>query len=60
MRLFQRPLIYGVNTWVWLIELSQKHGSIVTLTTVPDDEWAALAELGVDAAWLMGAWERSP
>ena len=30
------------------------------LSTVPDEEWDAIAEAGFDAVWLMGVWERSP
>lgn len=60
MRLSQRPVIYEINTWVWLNELRWKHGTALTLATVPEDEWEALAALGVDAVWLMGVWEQSP
>ena len=60
MRLSQRPVIYEINTWVWLNELGRKHGSTVTLASVSDEEWDALAALGIDAVWLMGVWERSP
>lgn len=55
-----RSLIYEINTWVWLYELSRTHRRPVTLATVPDQEWDALAAHGVDAVWLMGVWERSP
>jgi hypothetical protein len=54
------PVIYEINTWVWLSELAQKHGRPVTLATVPLEEWAKIAALGFDAVWLMGVWERSP
>jgi len=54
------PVIYEINTWVWLLELSRKHRRPVTLATVPDQEWDALAAHGFDAVWLMGVWERSP
>ena len=27
---------------------------------MPVEEWDAIAELGFDAVWLMGVWERSP
>jgi hypothetical protein len=60
MQLSQRPVIYEINTWVWLNELNCKHGSAVTLASVPDEEWDAIAALGIDAVWLMGVWERSP
>ncbi len=54
------PAIYEINTFVWLNELSGKHGRQVTLGTVPDDEWDYIASLGFDAVWFMGVWERSP
>ncbi len=54
------PVIYEINTWVWLGELSRTHRRSVTLATVPDQEWDALAAHGFDAVWLMGVWERSP
>ena len=56
----KRPVIYEIDTWVWLDELRARHGEAVTLGTVPAQEWDALAELAVDAVWLMGVWERSP
>jgi hypothetical protein len=56
----KHPAIYEINTWVWLNELSRKHGSAITLASVPDPEWDALAALGVDVVWLMGVWARSP
>ncbi|MBA4421054.1 MAG: alpha-amylase [Anaerolinea sp.] len=54
------PVIYEINTWVWLSELSQQYGRHLTLGNVPPEEWAALAKLGLDAVWFMGIWERSP
>lgn len=56
----KRPLIYEINIWVWLGELSRSYGRSVSLATVPSNEWDSLADLGADAAWLMGVWERSP
>jgi len=56
----KRPIIYEINTWVWLQELGRKKKTPVTLATVPKREWDAIAALGVDAVWLMGVWERSP
>ncbi|MFH0996825.1 MAG: alpha-amylase family glycosyl hydrolase [Pseudomonadota bacterium] len=60
MHLPQRPILYEINTWVWLNELGRKRGAAITLGSVPDEEWDALAGLGMDAVWLMGVWERSP
>jgi glycosidase len=52
--------IYEINTWVWLNNLSRRHGRRITLGEVPEGEWNAIAGLGFDAIWLMGVWERSP
>jgi glycosidase len=54
------PLIYEINTWVWLNELSRKYRRPVTLATVPSEEWNDLFSLGADAIWFMGVWEKSP
>ena len=54
------PVIYEVNTAVWLAELTRAAGEPVTLGSVPDSGWDAITPAGVDAVWLMGVWERSP
>jgi len=54
-----RPVIYEINTWVWLNSLSRQYKRAITLDTVPLEQLDALASLGVDAIWLMGVWERS-
>ena len=54
------PIIYEINTWVWLRELGLKYGQPVDLSTVPEQEWDAIASYGFDAVWFMGVWERSP
>ncbi len=56
----QYPTLYEINTWVWLSELSAKIGCPIDLRSVPAAEWDAIAELGFDAVWFMGVWERSP
>jgi len=56
----KHPVIYEINTWVWLHELGQKYQQPVNLATVPLEEWDQIASLGVDAIWFMGVWERSP
>ncbi len=56
----RNPLIYEINTWTWLAELSDRSGQAITLANVPDDELDALARWGYHAVWLMGVWERSP
>jgi hypothetical protein len=54
MALAAHPFIYEINTWVWLRERGLR------LDEVPAAEWEAIADLGFDAVWLMGVWERSP
>ncbi|RPI17857.1 MAG: alpha-amylase, partial [Acidobacteria bacterium] len=56
----KHPVIYEINTWVWLNELRQTHQNCLTLGTVPGEQWDSIADLKVDAVWFMGVWERSP
>ena len=56
----KHPVIYEINTWVWLHELSVKYHTLITLKTVPEEEWNTIGDLGMDAVWFMGVWERSP
>ncbi|PIU32668.1 MAG: alpha-amylase [Syntrophobacteraceae bacterium CG07_land_8_20_14_0_80_61_8] len=56
----KHPVLYEINTWVWLAELSRTHERPVNLATVPEQDWDAIASHGFDAVWLMGVWERSP
>jgi len=56
----KNPVIYEINTWVWLHELKRKHHRSVTLGSVPAEEWDAVAATEAEAVWLMGVWERSP
>lgn len=60
MKWSKYPVIYEINTWVWLNELSRRHRRTISLANIPDHEWDALIPLGMDAVWLMGVWERSP
>ncbi|HVM20282.1 MAG TPA: alpha-amylase family glycosyl hydrolase [Egibacteraceae bacterium] len=56
----QQPIILEINTWVWLDELSRRHGRHVDLGTLTAADWDEVLLPGVDAVWLMGVWERSP
>jgi len=56
----KHPVIYEINTWVWLQELGRGKAPAMTLATVPKKEWDAIAAFGCDAVWFMGVWERSP
>ena len=55
-----RPVIYEINTAVWLTELSRASGRPLTLAEVAPTDWDAVSPDGVDAVWLMGVWKRSP
>jgi hypothetical protein len=55
-----QPVIYEVNTAVWLDGMSRAAGRPLTLADVADADWDAITPAGVDAVWLMGVWERSP
>jgi hypothetical protein len=54
------PVVYEINAWVWLEELSWQAGRRLTLADVPQAELERLAGYGFDALWLMGVWQRSP
>src|SRR5512137_2829096 len=56
----KHPVIYEINTWVWLGDLNRKYRRSVDLATVPEEEWEAIAAHRFDAVWFMGVWERSP
>lgn len=56
----RRPIIFEINAWVWLNELSQRYDQQIKLGNVPAEEWDRLAGQGFDGIWLMGVWERSP
>jgi hypothetical protein len=55
----KHPLIYEINTWVWLDELSRRAARRITLASTPDEEWDRIGSIGFDAVWLMGVWKRS-
>jgi hypothetical protein len=60
LKLPPHPLLYEINTWTWLTDLSRRYGQPLTLASIPEEEYDALASWGFDAIWLMGVWERSP
>ena len=53
------PIIYEINTRVWLEQLTKRYGRPITLDSVPVEEWDSLGAMHLDAVWLMGVWERS-
>lgn len=51
------PMLYQVNTRVWLHALAQEIGRPATLDDVPDGALDGLAALGFDWVWLLGVWQ---
>ena len=54
------PIIYEINTWVWLNQLRRERNCEITLADVPAIEIDKLAAWRFDAVWLMGVWRRGP
>jgi glycosidase len=54
------PLLYEINTRLFIRRMSEKYHCAVTLATVPEEEWQLLTRCGFDVVWLMGVWQRSP
>jgi len=54
----RNPIIYEINTWVWLTQLSGEYDRPITLANVPAEALEDLAAWGFDAVWLMGVWHR--
>ncbi len=53
-------VLYEIDCAAWLDDLTARLRRPVALDSVPDRCWAEIADLGADAIWLMGVWERSP
>lgn len=51
------PLLYQINTRVWLTELSKELGRPATLDDVPDADLDNLAALGFHWIWLLSVWQ---
>ena len=51
------PLLYQVNTRVWLRELSQAQGRPAALDDIPDAELDQFAEIGFDWIWFLSVWQ---
>jgi glycosidase len=51
------PLLYQINTRVWLTELSTSLGRPATLDDIPDRELDRLAKLGFDWIWFLSVWQ---
>ena len=56
----RKPIVYEINTRIWLNDLQSRLGHDVTLADIPDEEIDRLRNMGYHAVWLMGVWKTSP
>jgi glycosidase len=55
-----RLVLLAKSTYVWLDQLSRRHGrEIRTLDAIPDEELTTIARRGITGLWLIGLWQRS-
>jgi hypothetical protein len=54
------PLLFQINTRVWLTALSRASGREATLDDIPDHELDHLAQLGFDWIWMLSVWQTGP
>ncbi len=53
------PLVYEINTRIWLRRLSDIYQKPVTLGSIPEKEFEFFKTCGFDIIWLMGVWRPS-
>lgn len=53
----QHPMLYQINTRIWLHERGLALGRPATLLDVPDAELDRIAADGFDWLWLLGVWQ---
>lgn len=53
------PLVYEINTRIWLKKLSITYNRTVTLGNISDTELNFFSKCGFDIIWLMGVWKPS-
>ena len=60
MKVSGHPLIYQINTRVWLTELSRSLRRPATLDDIPDTELDCLTKMGFDWIWFLSVWQTGP
>lgn len=55
-----RPVLYQINTRVWLTEFSRTMGRPATLDDIPDAELDRLVQMGFDWVWFLSVWQTGP
>src|SRR5262245_56569654 len=51
------PMLFQINTRVWLTELSRTLGRPATLDDIPEAVLDRLAEMGFDWVWFLSVWQ---
>ncbi|MBI5896722.1 MAG: alpha-amylase, partial [Desulfobacterales bacterium] len=51
------PLLYQINTRVWLTALSRELGRMATLDDIREPALVRLAEMGFEWVWLLSVWQ---
>jgi hypothetical protein len=54
------PLLYQVNTRIWLTDVSRRLGRPATLDDIEDGELDQWAKKGFDWIWLLSVWQTGP
>ncbi|HKW86619.1 MAG TPA: alpha-amylase family glycosyl hydrolase [Nitrospiraceae bacterium] len=54
------PLLYQINTRVWLTELSKSLGRPATLDDIPDAALDRFVKMGFDWIWFLSVWQTGP
>jgi glycosidase len=54
------PMLYQINTRVWLTELPGTLGRRATLDDIPEAELDRIAGRGFDWVWLLSVWQTGP
>lgn len=60
MTTLRHPLLYQVNTRVYLTGLSRCLGRPATLDDIPDSDLAEWSRAGFDWIWLLSVWQTGP
>ena len=57
MALARHPMLFQINTRIWLTELSRDLRWPATLDDIPDADLDSLSEMGFDWVWFLSVWQ---
>jgi glycosidase len=58
--MIDNPVLYQINTRVWLTGLSSKLGRKATLDDIHDNDLDEFADMGFNWLWLLSVWQTGP